>query len=323
MKTSPAGITVVDRKGQIVFANKRAEDIFCLTKNDIAQRGYSDSKWHITDFDGNPFPEEQLPFTQVMTTGNPVYGVRHAIELPDGRQMFLSINGAPIHDETGNISEVVLTVDDVTKYRQAEKQIEQSFKKLQKSMADTIKAMSMIVETRDPYTAGHQEKVSKLAVTIANELHLSEEQIAGIQMAGSIHDIGKMSVPAEILSKPGRLSDIELRLIKVHPESGYEILKDIEFSLPVAEIVLQHHERIDGSGYPKGLKGEEILIEARILAVADVMDAIASHRPYRTALGIDAALEEIEKNSGIFYDAAVADVCLKLFREKGFKLEGT
>jgi putative nucleotidyltransferase with HDIG domain len=178
------------------------------------------------------------------------------------------------------------------------------------------------VETRDPYTAGHQEKVSKLAVTIANELHLSEEQIAGIQMAGSIHDIGKMSVPAEILSKPGRLSDIELRLIKVHPESGYEILKDIEFSLPVAEIVLQHHERIDGSGYPKGLKGEEILIEARILAVADVMDAIASHRPYRTALGIDAALEEIEKNKGSIYDAAVADACLKLFREKGFKLEG-
>jgi PAS domain S-box-containing protein len=322
MKTSPAGITVVDRKGQIVFANKRAEDIFCLTKNDITQRGYSDFKWHITDFDGNPFPEEQLPFTQVMTTGNPVYGVRHAIELSDGRRMFLSINGAPIHDEAGNISEVVLTVDDVTKHRQAEKQIEQSFKKLQKSMADTIKAMSMIVETRDPYTAGHQEKVSKLAVTIANELHLSEEQIAGIQMAGSIHDIGKMSVPAEILSKPGRLSDIELRLIKVHPESGYEILKDIEFSLPVAEIVLQHHERIDGSGYPKGLKGEEILIEARILAVADVMDAIASHRPYRTALGIDAALEEIEKNKGSIYDAAVADVCLKLFREKGFKLEG-
>jgi HD-GYP domain-containing protein (c-di-GMP phosphodiesterase class II) len=275
----------------------------------------------ITDFDGNPFPEEQLPYTQVMTTGHPVYGVRHTIELSDGRRTFLSINGAPIHDEQGNVSEVVLTIDDITQYRQAEEKIEQGFKKLQKSMADTIKVISMIVETKDPYTAGHQEKVSKLAVAIADELHLSVEQIGGIQMAGAIHDIGKISVPAEILSKPGRLSDIEFQLIKVHPESGYEILKDIDFSMPVAQIVLQHHERMDGSCYPKGLKGEEILIEARIIAVADVVDAMASHRPYRTALGLDAALEEIEKNKGIIYDIAVVESCLKLFKENGYQLE--
>jgi PAS domain S-box-containing protein/putative nucleotidyltransferase with HDIG domain len=319
MKTSPAGITVVDRKGQIVFANKRAEEIFCLTKNEITQRGYSASEWHITDFDGNPLPEEQLPFTQVMNTGNPLYGVRHTIGLPNGKQVFLSINGAPIFDEQGHISEVVFTIDDITKYRQAEEKIQQSIKQLEKSMGDTIKAMSMVVETRDPYTAGHQDKVARLAAAIAKKMDLSEEMIRGIQVAGVIHDIGKMYIPAEILSKPGKLSSIEMQLIRTHPQSGYDIMKDVEFPWPVARIILEHHERMDGSGYPRGLKGEEILIETRTLAVADVVEAMASHRPYRAGLGIDTALEEIEKNRGILYDEAVVDACLRVFRENGYR----
>jgi PAS domain S-box-containing protein/putative nucleotidyltransferase with HDIG domain len=319
MKTSPAGITVVDRKGQIVFANKRAEEIFCLTKNEITQRGYSASEWHITDFDGNPLPEEQLPFTLVMNTGNPVYGVRHAIELSGRQRVFLSINGAPIFDEQGHISEVVLTIDDITKYRQAEEKIQQNIKQLEKSMGDTIKAMSVVVETRDPYTAGHQDKVAKLAAAIAKKMDLSEEMIRGIQMAGVIHDIGKMYIPAEILSKPGKLSSIEMQLIRTHPQSGYDIMKDVEFPWPVARIILEHHERMDGSGYPRGLKGEEILIETRILAVADVVEAMASHRPYRAGLGIDTALEEIEKNKGTLYDPATVEICLRLFRENGYR----
>ncbi|MCX5856122.1 MAG: PAS domain S-box protein, partial [Deltaproteobacteria bacterium] len=322
MKTSPAGITVVDRKGQIVFANKRAEDIFCLTKNEITQLGYSASEWHSTDFDGNPFPEEQFPFTKVMNTGNPVYGVRHAIELSGRQRVFLSINGAPIFDEQGHVSEVVMTIDDITKYRQAEEKIQQSIKKLEKSMGDTIKAMSIIVETRDPYTAGHQAKVARLAAAIAEKLNLSEEIIRGIQMAGVIHDIGKMYIPAEILSKPGKLSIIEMQLIRTHAQAGYDIMKDVEFPWPVARIILEHHERMDGSGYPNGRSSNDILLEARIIAIADVVDAMASHRPYRPSLGTDMALREIEKSKGVLYDSDVVDACLMLFREEGFQLEG-
>ncbi|MFH1081459.1 MAG: PAS domain S-box protein [Pseudomonadota bacterium] len=322
MKTSPAGITVVDCKGQIVFANKRAEEIFCLMKNEITQRDYNASEWHITDFDGNPFPEEQLPFTHVMNTGNPVYGIRHAIELPGRQRVFLSINGAPIFDESGHINEVVLTIDDITEYRQAEEKIQQGINQLEKSLGDTIKAMSMVMETRDPYTAGHQDKVARLAVAIAKKMSLSEEIIKGIQMAGVIHDIGKMNVPADILSKPGKLSSIEMQLIRIHPQAGYDIMKDVEFPWPVARIILEHHERMDGSGYPNGKSNNDILLESRIIAVADVVEAMASHRPYRPTLGIDMALGEIEKNKGVLYDPDVVDVCLKLFREEGFQLEG-
>jgi PAS domain S-box-containing protein len=322
MKTSPAGITVVDRKGQIVFANKRAEELFCLTRNELTRLTYNSPQWRITDFDGNPFPEEQLPFTQVMNTGNPVYGVRHSIELADGRRMFLLINGAPIVDEQGHISEVVLTIDDITKYRQAEEKIQQSINQLEKSMEGTIKAMSRVVETRDPYTAGHQDKVARLAVAIAEKLNLSEALIKGIHMAGAIHDIGKLSVPAEILSKPGKLSNVEMGLIRTHSHAGYDIMKDVEFPWPVARIILEHHERMDGSGYPNGQSNNDILLEARIIAVADVIEAMASYRPYRPGLGIENALEEIEKNKGLLYDTDAVNACLMLFREEGFQLEG-
>jgi HD-GYP domain-containing protein (c-di-GMP phosphodiesterase class II) len=162
----------------------------------------------------------------------------------------------------------------------------------------------------------------ELACAIAAEMGLPREKIDGIRMAGSIHDIGKLSIPAEILSKPAKLSEIEFSLMKEHSRRGYEMLKDVESPWPLAQIVYQHHERMDGSGYPRKLKGEEIIIEARILSVADVVEAMASHRPYRPGLGIETALNEIEKNSGIFYDNAVADACLRLFREKGFKLAG-
>jgi len=172
-----------------------------------------------------------------------------------------------------------------------------------------------------PYTAGHQRRVSNLARAIAQEMGLSNNTVDNIRMAGIIHDIGKISVPAEILVKPGKITDIEMSLIKVHPQSGYDILKDVELPYPIAESVLQHHERLDGSGYPQGLKADQILLEARIISVADVAEAIASHRPYRPAKGIDVALEEIENNKGILYDEQVVEVCLKLFREGGFKFE--
>jgi len=179
--------------------------------------------------------------------------------------------------------------------------------------------MAFAVESRDPYTAGHQRRVADLAHAIGSEMGLSEERLVGIRMGGIIHDLGKISVPAEILSKPSRLNEHEFGMIKLHPQVGYDILKKIDFPWPIAQMVYQHHERMDGSGYPQGLSGKKILLEARILAVADVVEAMASHRPYRPALGIDKALEEILKNKNVFYDPEVVDACLKLFKEKGFE----
>ena len=184
-----------------------------------------------------------------------------------------------------------------------------------------IRVMVSIVEMRDPYTANHQKRVTDLAHALTTEMGLSKGEIDGVHMAASIHDIGKISVPAETLSKPSRLNENEFDMIKEHPEVGYNILKGIAFPWPVAQIVLQHHERLDGSGYPQKLSAEEIVLEARVLGVADVVEAMASHRPYRAALGIDAALEEISKNRGVLYDTRVVDACLKLFYEKGFKFK--
>jgi len=200
-------------------------------------------------------------------------------------------------------------------------QLKQSEEKLKKTMDVTLETMSKIVEVKDPYTSGHQQRVSQLATAIAKELNLSPDKIEGIRIASLIHDIGKLSVPTEILSKSTTLSDIEFSLIKEHSRIGYNILKSIDFSYPVANIVLQHHEKINGSGYPRGLKGNEILLEAKIICVADVVEAMSSHRPYRAALGIDKALEEISQNRGILYDPEVVDACLKLFKKKGFKFE--
>jgi putative nucleotidyltransferase with HDIG domain len=181
--------------------------------------------------------------------------------------------------------------------------------------------MVSAVEARDPYTAGHQIRSADLARTIATEMRLPQGKIDAIRIAGSIHDIGKLSIPAEILSKPTKLSELEFSLIKEHAQKGYEMLKDVESPWPLAEIIYQHHERMNGSGYPRNLKGDDILMEARILAVADVVESMASHRPYRPTLGIEAALEEIEKNKGTHYDSMVVDTCLRLFRDKSYQLE--
>jgi putative nucleotidyltransferase with HDIG domain len=191
---------------------------------------------------------------------------------------------------------------------------------LRKAMDGIIEAMGLTLEIRDPYTAGHQKRVAEIAQAIAIEMGISKQQIEGIHMGGVIHDIGKMAVPTEILSKPGKITEHEFGIIKSHPEVGYNILEKIDFPWPIAQIVYQHHERMDGSGYPQGLEGKDILLEARIMAVADVVEAMASHRPYRPALGIDMALEEISKNRGVLYDPEVVDACLRLFKEEKFKL---
>jgi PAS domain S-box-containing protein len=211
-------------------------------------------------------------------------------------------------------------ITDITDREKADEERQKGVERLRKALGATIRAITVTVETRDPYTAGHQRRVADLSRAIATEMGLESNQTDGIRMAGVIHDLGKIAIPAEILSKPSKLSEVEYRLIKIHPRAGYDILKDIEFSWPVAQIVLQHHERINGSGYPAGLKGEEILIEARIIAVADVVEAIASYRPYRPSLGIEKALEEITHKKGILYDPEVVNACLRLFNEKNYKM---
>lgn len=241
--------------------------------------------------------------------------------IQDGREMFVHTVKTPVKDEKNNIIGILGIFWDITDRKRAEEALKESFERLRKATGATIDAIVKAVEMRDPYTAGHQKRVANLARAIATEMGLSSDRIDGIRMAGVIHDLGKISIPAEILSTPRKLSEMEFNLVKTHAVTGYNILKDIDFGYPVAQIVLQHHEKLDGSGYPQGLKGGEILLEARILAVADVVEAMASHRPYRPTLGIDKALEEISKNKGIIYDPEVVEACLKLFQEKGFKLE--
>jgi len=203
----------------------------------------------------------------------------------------------------------------------ANEQLRQKEMNLQKAMEDIRLAIGMTTEVRDPYTAGHQKRVSELACAIAIEMNMTEEQIDGIRISADLHDIGKIQVPSEFLCKPGRLTQIEFDIIKGHSRAGYEILKPVSFSYPIAQIVLQHHERVNGSGYPSGLSGESILIEAKILGVADVVEAMSSHRPYRRAFDIEEALDELVKNKGILYDPVVVDACLKVFKEKGFKFK--
>ena len=233
-------------------------------------------------------------------------GTTTSVELSAGR---ISYQGKPAS---------LVIMRDVSDRRRTEEELSLTLEKLRKAMGATIQAMSLTIETRDPYTAGHQKRVSDLARAIATEMKLNKEEVDAIRMAASIHDLGKISIPAEILSKPGKISEFEFRLIQNHPQIGYEILRTIEFPWPIAKIVLQHHERMNGSGYPNGIRGEEIHVIARILAVADVVEAMVSHRPYRSALTLGEAIHEITKNRGTLYDPDAVDACKLLFIEGRF-----
>ncbi len=193
--------------------------------------------------------------------------------------------------------------------------------KFQRAMVGTIKAISMAIELRDPYTAGHQQRVAELACAIGHEMGLGEDTIYGLRMASELHDLGKIAVPSEILTRPGQLNDLEYGIIRSHVQTGYDILKKIEFPWPLADIVMQHHERLDGSGYPNGLKSDEIMFEAKILAVADVFETISSHRPYRPSLGVNRAVEELLTSKGILYDEDAVTACISLMEEKRFEFE--
>ena len=312
---APVGYCTLSEKGLILEANLTAATLLGVARGALVKQPLT--RFILHEDQDIYYRHRKLLFE----TGAPqVYELR--LVKKDGAQVWAHIQATAAQDgESRRVCRVVLS--DITDRKQAEEKLKDTLESLRKAVNTTIQVMVAAVETRDPYTAGHQIRSANLARAIATEMGLPQEKIDAIRMAGSIHDIGKLSIPAEILSKPIKLSEIEFSLIKEHANRGFEILKGVESSWPLAEIVHQHHERMDGSGYPGNLTGDAILIEARILAVADVVEAMASHRPYRPGMGIDAALNEIEKNRGILYDSTAADACLRLFRENGFKLEGT
>jgi response regulator RpfG family c-di-GMP phosphodiesterase len=217
------------------------------------------------------------------------------------------------------LKELLIRIKRVFRERALRTELNMRLEQVMAALEGVIHALSLSIDARDPYTAGHQRRATELAVAIGKNMGLSEDRVTGIRMAGAIHDLGKIAVPAEILSRPSRLSDMEFSLIKTHAEVGYNILKGIEFPWPVAETVYQHHERLDGSGYPRGLKGDEILLEAKIMGVADVVEAIVSHRPYRPAFGIEAAAEELSDKRGVLFDTGVANACLKIIQRDTFQ----
>jgi PAS domain S-box-containing protein/putative nucleotidyltransferase with HDIG domain len=303
---------IITQDMKVVFVNHAVIDMMGYSKEILTSKLFtdlihSDDLNMVVDNHIKRIKGEELP---------PVYSFR--VIAQDGTVIWCELNAAIIQWKGKPATLVFL--NNITERKRADDELQQTLERLKQAFGSTVQVMVSAVEMRDPYTAGHQLRVSNLACAIANEMGLPNDKIEGLRMAGFIHDIGKLSIPAEILSKPTKLTNLEFSLIKEHSKNGYEMLKNVESPWPLAQIVYQHHERINGSGYPRNLKGDEILIDARIMAVADVVEAMASHRPYRPTLGIEAALEEIEKNKGILYDNDVVDACLRLFREKGYKL---
>lgn len=299
-----------DKHGKFLEVNQSLLDLFGYTRDEIgmlkAQSAYVNSN-------------DRQKFLQEIERKGSVRDYDLKLHKKDGTEMHCLISATIHRTDGGGILGYQGFIRDITEQKLQHYKLKVTLGRLRKSLGATIQAIAMTVEMRDPHTAGHQQRVADLARAIATNMGLSEKEIDGIRMAAVIHDLGKTSVPAEILSKPGRINEHEAGIIKSHPRVGYEILKDIEFPWPIAQIVLQHHERINGTGYPQGLSHQDILIEARIIGVADVIEAMASHRPYRAALGIDKALEEIWEKKGILYDPQVVEVAYKLFVEKRFK----
>ena len=236
----------------------------------------------------------------------------------DGTEFEVSVDGTVSSDQ-GRPALVGL-IEDLSDRQKSANELKAYVSKLELAVLGTVQVASSMVELRDPYTTGHERRVGEIAAAIGHKMRLDSHHIDGLRIIGQVHDIGKIGIPAEILSKPGRLSRSEMDLIREHSQKGHDILKTIEYPWPIADAVLQHHERMDGSGYPQGLAGDQIVLEARIMAVADTIEAMSAHRPYRAGLGLDSALNEIERGNGIQYDAETADACLTLFREDRYAL---
>ncbi|MBN2079721.1 MAG: response regulator [Spirochaetes bacterium] len=296
-------VLVMDNDDQITYANPVAESMTELTIDRLIGRRFSDIM--------------NLKYDELKDAEGLSYNFFIS---PMGKKVPVDFNISPINDITGVKTGSVLVLRDDSDRINSELRLKESFIQIKKAVTGIIQAMAQTLETRDPYTAGHQRRVADIARAIALEMKLAEKEVEGIYMAGLIHDLGKICIPTEILSKPGRLNEIEFDLIKTHPQIGYDILKTIEFPWPLAEMVFQHHEWYDGSGYPRGLDGNGILMGSRILCVADVVEAMASDRPYRASLGIDEALGEITRKRGVHFDRDAVDICVKLFRDEHYQM---
>ncbi|MFB3897276.1 MAG: HD domain-containing phosphohydrolase [bacterium] len=315
LESTTDGILVINRQGRVSSYNQKFLDLWNIPKSMVD----ANDNRILFDYliDQLKEPAQFLDKVHYLYA-NPEQESHDILEFTDGKVFERYSRPQRIGD---NIIGRVWSFRDITAQKRAETELQHSVTNLRKAMGGTIHVLASATEMRDPYTAGHQRRVANLARAIATEMKLSKEQIEGIRIAGTIHDIGKIYIPAEILTKPTKLSTIEFELIKTHSEGGYNVLKDIEFPWPIARIVLEHHERLNGSGYPNALKSDQILLESKIIAVADVVEAMATHRPYRPALGIDIALDEIKKNKGILYDDTAVEACVKLFTEKAFSLD--
>jgi PAS domain S-box-containing protein/putative nucleotidyltransferase with HDIG domain len=300
-------VFLLDRKGRIIQANRALGELVQKPCSEVIGRPC----WEVVHNAAEPI--DDCPLARMWESH------QHEISVLFTGERWLKAAVDPIFSKAGEVAAGVHTITDITDAVRAQSDLRNSLEKVQRTLAGTVSALASTLETRDPYTSGHQRGVALLASAVAQEMGFTPDAVEGMRVIGFLHDIGKIAIPAEILSKPGKLSSMEFDLIKGHSQVGYDILKGIEFPWPVAQAVLQHHERLDGSGYPLGIKDEEIIPEARILMVADVVEAMASHRPYRPALGLDEALGEIDRNRGSLYDPGVVEACTRLFTEKEFK----
>ena len=313
VNTLPNLVWLKDPEGVYLSCNQRFEHYYGAAEKDIIGK----TDYDFTDADqADSFRQNDAA---AMTAAAPSVSEEEIVFAEDGHREILETIKTPVRASDGRLIGVLGVGWDITERKRAEEGVRIQAEQLRRSVEGAVLAMSRMVESRDPYTAGHERRVAELATAIGAELGMAGAQLDALRIAGTIHDVGKIAVPAEILSKPGRLSEIEFSLIKGHPSTGFDILADVDFGGPVAEMVLQHHERLDGSGYPRGLKGKDILPEARILAIADVVEAMSSHRPYRPALGMEAALAEVRAHAGVKFDADVVAVCARLIEEQGFK----
>jgi PAS domain S-box-containing protein len=309
----PQIVWITQADGWHIYFNQQWMDYTGLTLEESLGHGWNKS-FHPDD------QQRAWDAWQRATETIGTYSIESRLRRVDGVYRWWLVRGVPLKNAAGEIVKWFGTCTDIHDMKMAELEIARYVEQLQIALKSTVEVVTKLSEMRDPYTAGHERRVAEIAVVIGAELGFDARRQEGLRVAGHLHDVGKISIPSEILSKPGKLGPVEFLLIQGHARAGYDVLKDVEFPWPVAQVTLQHHERMDGSGYPQGLKGKEILIEARIMTVADVVEAISSHRPYRPGLGIEAALAEIERGRGSAYDTEVADACLRVFRQNGYQL---
>ncbi len=313
VETAPDGIIIADKKGIITSINHAFIKLTENSKEELIGKHFL----KIPTLIQTKTPEYLKIFTTILK-GIKQPRVKLSFKRKDGAVRFVEVDFGIIK-EKGRVSEIQTICRDITRQEKADKELKESYHKIERTLNGTVNALASMAESRDPYTAVHQKRVTRLAVAIAQEMGLDENIQEAVRIAALVHDIGKINVPSSILTRPGKISEIEFDMTKIHPQIGYEILKNIDFPWPIADIILQHHEKLDGSGYPKGLKEKDITIEAKILAVADVVEAMSSNRPYRPALGLNKAIKEITNGKGKIYGPVMVDSCLKIL--KGKKLD--